>query len=78
MGASDQLARAGKQGCIEDKCVALVQLALATLRNQEIAHHRDPVPVLYLSSLQLSFRMNTWWRPEGRNGAAWRCCTTWL
>ncbi|KAI0256916.1 Man1-Src1p-C-terminal domain-containing protein [Lactifluus subvellereus] len=41
---------------IEDKRVAeLVQLALATLRNQEIAHHTDPVtaPAPYLSSLQL-------------------------
>jgi hypothetical protein len=40
----------------EDKRVAeLVQLALATLRNQEIAHHTDPVtaPAPYLSSLQL-------------------------
>jgi hypothetical protein len=41
---------------IEDKRVSeLVQLALATLRNQEIAHHTDPVnaPAPYLSSLQL-------------------------
>ena len=44
------------QARTEDKRVAeLVQLALATLRNQEIAHHTDPVtaPAPYLSSLQL-------------------------
>ncbi|KAI0306369.1 Man1-Src1p-C-terminal domain-containing protein [Multifurca ochricompacta] len=44
------------QARVEDKRVAeLVQLALAALRNQEIAHHTDPVtaPVPYLSSLQL-------------------------
>jgi len=41
---------------VEDKRVAeLVQLALATIRNQEMAHHTDPVTahVPYLSSLQL-------------------------
>jgi len=41
---------------IENKRVAeLVQIALDTLRNQELAHHTDPVtaPQPYLSSLQL-------------------------
>ncbi|EIN07405.1 hypothetical protein PUNSTDRAFT_70746 [Punctularia strigosozonata HHB-11173 SS5] len=41
---------------IEDERVAeLVQIALDTLRNQELAHHVDPVtaPQPYLSSLQL-------------------------
>lgn len=50
------LRRRRAQARVEDKRVAeLVQLALATLRNQEIAHHTDPVtaPVPYLSSLQL-------------------------
>ena len=50
------LRRRRVQTRIEDKRVAeLVQLALATLRNQEIAHHTDPVtaPAPYLSSLQL-------------------------
>ena len=44
------------QARTEDKRVAeLVQLTLATLRNQEMAHHTDPVtaPAPYLSSLQL-------------------------
>lgn len=33
----------------------LVQIALDTLRNQELAHHTDPIstPQAYLSSLQL-------------------------
>ncbi|KAI0302261.1 Man1-Src1p-C-terminal domain-containing protein [Russula brevipes] len=50
------LRRRRAKGRIEGKRVAeLVQLALATLRNQEIAHHTDPVtaPQPYLSSLQL-------------------------
>ena len=50
------LRRRRAQARTEDKRVAeLVQLALATLRNQEIAHHTDPVtaPAPYLSSLQL-------------------------
>lgn len=50
------LRRRRAQARIEDKRVAeLVQLTLATLRNQEIAHHTDPVtaPAPYLSSLQL-------------------------
>jgi hypothetical protein len=41
---------------VEDKRVAeLVQIALDTLRHQEMAHHADPVtaPQPYLSSLQL-------------------------
>lgn len=41
---------------LENKRVSeLVQIALDTLRNQEIAHHTDPVtePQPYLSSLQL-------------------------
>lgn len=41
---------------IQDKRVAeLVQIALDTLRNQELAYHTDPVtaPQPYLSSLQL-------------------------
>ena len=41
---------------IENKRVAgLVQIALDTLRNQELAHHTDPVtsPQPFLSSLQL-------------------------
>ena len=41
---------------VEGKRVAeLVQIALDTLRNQELAHHTDPVttPQPYLSSLQL-------------------------
>jgi hypothetical protein len=41
---------------VENKRVAeLVQIALDTLRNQELAHHTDPVtaPQPYLSSLQL-------------------------
>lgn len=41
---------------IQDKRVAeLVQIALDALRNQELAHHTDPVtaPQPYLSSLQL-------------------------
>lgn len=41
---------------VESKHVAdLVQIALDTLRNQELAHHTDPVtvPQPYLSSLQL-------------------------
>jgi hypothetical protein len=50
-------ARARKaQKQIENKRVAeLVQVALDTLRNQELAHHTDPVtaPQPYLSSLQL-------------------------
>ena len=50
-------ARARKaQKHIENKRVAeLVQIALDTLRNQELAHHTDPVtaPHPYLSSLQL-------------------------
>lgn len=40
----------------EDRRIAeLVQIALDTLRNQEMAHHTDPVnaPQPYLSSLQL-------------------------
>lgn len=40
----------------ENKRVAeLVQIALDTLRNQELAHHTDPItaPQPYLSSLQL-------------------------
>jgi len=50
------LRRRRTQARVEDKRVAeLVQLALATLRNQEMAHHTDPVsaPAPYLSSLQL-------------------------
>jgi len=50
------LRRRRAQARVEDKHVAeLVQLALATLRNQEMAHHTDPVsaPAPYLSSLQL-------------------------
>lgn len=41
---------------VENKRVSeLVQIALDTLRNQEIAHHIDPVtePQPYLSSMQL-------------------------
>lgn len=41
---------------VENKRVAeLVQIALDTLRNQELAHHTDPItaPQPYLSSLQL-------------------------
>ena len=41
---------------IEDANVAeLVQITLETLRNQELAHHTDPVttPQPYLSSIQL-------------------------
>lgn len=41
---------------IESKRIAeLVQIALDTLRNQELAHHTDPItaPQPYLSSLQL-------------------------
>lgn len=41
---------------VEDKRVAeLVQIALDALRNQELAHHTDPIttPYPYLSSLQL-------------------------
>jgi hypothetical protein len=41
---------------VESKRVAeLVQIALDTLRNQELAHHTDPItaPQPYLSSLQL-------------------------
>ena len=41
---------------MEDKRVAaLVQVALDMLRNQEMAHHTDPIsaPYAYLSSLQL-------------------------
>ncbi|KAH8980955.1 Man1-Src1p-C-terminal domain-containing protein [Lactarius hatsudake] len=48
------LRRRRVQAHIEDKRVSeLVQLALATLRNQEIAHHTDPVNAPFLSSLQL-------------------------
>jgi hypothetical protein len=50
------LRRRRAQARVEDKRVAeLVQLALAALRNQEIAHYTDPVtaPAPYLSSLQL-------------------------
>lgn len=45
-----------QQKKIVDKRVAeLVQVALDTLRNQELSHHTDPVvsPQPYLSSLQL-------------------------
>lgn len=48
--------RTRAQRQIEGRRVAeLVQIALDTLRNQEIAHHTDPVtaPQPYLSSLQL-------------------------
>jgi hypothetical protein len=48
--------RTRAQRRIEGKRVAeLVQIALDTLRNQELAHHTDPVtaPHPYLSSLQL-------------------------
>lgn len=41
---------------VESKRVAeLVQIALDTLRNQELAHHTDPItaPQPYLSSIQL-------------------------
>ncbi|KAH9027658.1 Man1-Src1p-C-terminal domain-containing protein [Lactarius hengduanensis] len=48
------LRRRRVQAHIEGKRVSeLVQLALATLRNQEIAHHTDPVNAPFLSSLQL-------------------------
>ncbi|KIJ69426.1 hypothetical protein HYDPIDRAFT_106037 [Hydnomerulius pinastri MD-312] len=50
------LRRSRAQRQIEGKRVAeLVQIALDTLRNQELAHHTDPVtaPHPYLSSLQL-------------------------
>ncbi|KAH0830534.1 hypothetical protein J3R83DRAFT_1986 [Lanmaoa asiatica] len=50
------LRRSRAQRQIENKRVAeLVQIALDTLRNQELAHHTDPVtaPYPYLSSLQL-------------------------
>jgi len=50
------LRRSRAQRQIEQKRVAeLVQIALDTLRNQELAHHTDPVtaPHPYLSSLQL-------------------------
>ncbi|KAI9458480.1 Man1-Src1p-C-terminal domain-containing protein [Russula earlei] len=50
------LSRRRARSRVEDKRVAeLVQLALAILRNQEIAHHTDPVtaPAPYLSSVQL-------------------------
>ncbi|KAH7916049.1 Man1-Src1p-C-terminal domain-containing protein [Hygrophoropsis aurantiaca] len=50
------LRRRQGQRLIEGKRVAeLVQIALDTLRNQELAHHTDPVtaPHPYLSSLQL-------------------------
>ncbi|KAF8447999.1 Man1-Src1p-C-terminal domain-containing protein [Boletus edulis BED1] len=50
------LQRFRAQRQIENKRVAeLVQIALDTLRNQELAHHTDPVtaPQPYLSSLQL-------------------------
>jgi hypothetical protein len=48
--------RTRAQRRIEGRRVAeLVQIALDTLRNQELAHHTDPVtaPQPYLSSLQL-------------------------
>ena len=41
---------------VEDRRISeLVQLALDTLRNQELAHHTDPIttPAPFLSSLQL-------------------------
>lgn len=50
------LKRTRAQRQIENKRVAeLVQIALDTLRNQELGHHTDPVtaPFPYLSSLQL-------------------------
>ena len=50
------LRRSRAQRQIENKRVAeLVQIALDTLRNQELAHHTDPVtaPQPYLASLQL-------------------------
>ncbi|KAF9227964.1 hypothetical protein BS17DRAFT_774547 [Gyrodon lividus] len=50
------LRRSRAQRQIENKRVAeLVQIALDTLRNQELAHHTDPVTAAhpYLSSLQL-------------------------
>lgn len=48
--------RTRAQRQIENKrVVEIVQIALDTLRNQELAHHTDPVtaPQPYLSSLQL-------------------------
>jgi len=48
--------RTRSQRRIEGKRVAeLVHIALDTLRNQEVAHHTDPVtaPQAYLSSVQL-------------------------
>ncbi|KAH7930813.1 hypothetical protein BV22DRAFT_1078092 [Leucogyrophana mollusca] len=56
VGAAILFRRRQTQRQIEGKRVGeLVQIALGTLRNQELAHHTDPVtaPHPYLSSLQL-------------------------
>ncbi|KAG1756824.1 Man1-Src1p-C-terminal domain-containing protein [Suillus paluster] len=56
MGAFFVMRRSRTHRQIEGRRVAeLVQIALDTLRNQELAHHTDPVtaPHPYLSSLQL-------------------------
>ena len=54
LGFASSARRASR--AIENRRVAeLVQIALDTLRNQELAHHTDPIsaPQPYLSSLQL-------------------------
>ena len=56
IGSSFVLKARRASRAVENKRVGeLVQIALDTLRNQELAHHTDPItaPQPYLSSLQL-------------------------